>query len=296
MSIETHALPMTAVRARPKAPWITGERIGKIAIVVVLLIGAIAMILPFWWMLATSLSRSANMGMPRVPRFFPPDPSLFNYQVASSSLPIARFYLNSVIVVGLTTVGYLFFCSLAGYAFAKGRFPGKTFFFLAFLATLFIPFETRMIPLFLFIGDLGLTNTYVALIVPFLAGGFGTFLMRQTISTIPEELIEAARLDGAGEFRIFWQIVLPLCKPALAALAIINIIWRWNDVLWPLLVTSSRDLYTVTLGLAIAGRGSGIHVGVALATAVMAIVPVIVLYLFLQRYIIRGIASTGIKA
>lgn len=295
MSTEANALPAAAARARPRAAWITGERLGKVAVVTVLLIGALVMILPFWWMLATSFSRSANMGMPRVPRFLPSDPSLFNYQVASASLPVVRFYLNSVIVVGLTTLGYLFFCSLAGYAFAKGRFPGKSFFFLAFLATLFIPFETRMIPLFLLMGDLGLTNTYAALIVPFLAGGFGTFLMRQSISTVPDELIEAARLDGAGEFRIFWQIVLPLCRPALAALAIINVIWRWNDVLWPLLVTSSRDLYTVTLGLAIAGRGTGIHIGIALATAVMAILPVIVVYLFLQRYIIRGIASTGIR-
>lgn len=296
MRTETQVLPVTAVRARPKTPWLTGERVAKIATVVVLLLGAIVMILPFWWMVATSLSRSANMGMPRIPRLFPPDPSLFNYQVASSNLPIFKFYLNSVIVVGGTTFGYLFFSALAGYAFAKGRFPGKSIFFMAFLATLFIPFETRMIPLYLFVSDLGLNNTYAALILPFLAGGFGTFLMRQTISTIPDELLEAARLDGAGEFRIFWQIVLPLCKPALATLAIISVIWRWNDVLWPLLVTSSRDLYTVTQGLAVAGRASGIHAGVALATAVMAILPVIVLYLFLQRYIIRGIASTGIKA
>jgi multiple sugar transport system permease protein len=295
MSTQSESLPLAAAPAAPKAPWLTGERIAMIATVVVLLIGAAIMILPFWWMIATSLSRSANMGMPRIPRLFPPDFSFFNYYVASSNLPIVKFYLNSIIVVGTTTVGYLFFSSLAGYAFAKGRFPGKTLFFMAFLATLFIPFETRMIPLYLFMADLGLNNTYAALILPFLAGGFGTFLMRQTISTIPDELLEAARLDGASEFRIFWQIVLPLCKPSLAALAIINVIWRWNDVLWPLLVTSSRDLYTVTQGLAVAGRASGIHVGVALATAVMAILPVIIVYLFLQRYIIRGIASTGIK-
>ena len=123
--------------------------------------------------------------MPRIPTLLPPDPSLFNYQVASANLPIVRFYLNSLFVVGRTTVGYLFFCSLAGYAFAKGRFPGKTFFFIAFLATLFIPFETRMIPLYLFMSDLGLNNTLVALVLPFLVGGFGTFLMRQTISTHP---------------------------------------------------------------------------------------------------------------
>jgi ABC-type glycerol-3-phosphate transport system permease component len=152
-----------------------------------------------------------------------------------------------------------------------------------------------MIPLYHQVADLHLTNTYWALILPFLAGGFGTFLMRQTISTITDDLIEAARIDGASEFRIFVQIVLPLCKPTLATLAILNVIWRWNDVLWPLLITSDRELYTVTQGLALAGRSSGIKVGVALATAVMAILPVILAYLFLQRYVIRSVISSGVK-
>lgn len=262
---------------------------------VMLVIGAAAMVLPFWWMFATSLSRKANVSMPRTPSFWPADPSFFNYQVATANLPIVQLYANSLLVVGVTTIGYLFFSALAGYAFAKGRFPGKSVLFIIFLATLFIPFETRMIPLYLMMSDLGLTNTYWALILPFLAGGFGTFLMRQTIASIPDELLEAARVDGASEFRIFWQIVLPLCKPTLATLAILNVIWRWNDVLWPLLVTSKRELFTVTQGLALAGRTQGIYTGVALATAVMAILPVIVAYLVLQRYVIRSVVSSGVK-
>ena len=261
----------------------------------VLILGAVVMLAPFLWMVATSLSRKANVSMPRVPTLWPADPSLFNYWIASANLPIIRLYINSLFIVGTTTVGYLLFSSIAGYAFAKGRFPGKTFLFIVFLATLFIPFETRMIPLYLFVRDLHLNNTYWALILPFLAGGFGTFLMRQTIATIPDDLIDAARIDGASEFRIFVSIVLPLCKPTLATLAIINVIWRWNDVLWPLLVTSSRDLYTVTQGLALAGRSQDIYTGVALATAVMAILPVIVAYLFLQRYVIRSVVSSGVK-
>ncbi len=267
----------------------------QLASYVVLGIGALIMLLPFIWMFTTSLSRKANQSMPRVPSFWPADPSLFNYTIASGNLPILRYYLNSLVVVGVTTFGYLLFSAIAGYAFAKGRFPGRSVIFVLFLSTLFIPFETRMIPLYHLMADLGLTNSYWALILPFLAGGFGTFLMRQTISTIPDELIEAARIDGASELRIFVQIVLPLCKPTLATLAILNVIWRWNDVLWPLLITSDRNLYTVTQGLALAGRSSGIHVGVALATAVMAILPVILAYLFLQRYVIRSVVSTGIK-
>lgn len=293
MAEEAIAVPVVATaRRRWQLPH---DWRGQTAMGIALIFGAAIMLLPFLWMVATSLSRKANVAMPRTPSFWPPDPSFFNYFVATANLPIARLYLNSLIVVGITTAGYLFFSAIAGYAFAKGRFPGKSILFIVFLATLFIPFETRMIPLYLFMGSLKLANTYWALILPFLAGGFGTFLMRQTISTIPDELIEAARIDGASEFRIFIQIILPLCKPTLATLAILNVIWRWNDVLWPLLVTSKRDLFTVTQGLALAGRSSGIYTGVALATAVMAILPVIVAYLFLQRYVIRSVVSSGVK-
>ncbi len=271
------------------------ERVEQVGIIAVLTIGAILMIIPFIWMVGTSFSRSANMAMPRIPRLWPADPSLFNYQVAVTNLPIIRYYFNSFLVTTLTTLGYLFLSALTGYAFAKGRFPGKTFFFLALLTTLMIPFEIRMIPLYFLMRTLHLKDTLAALILPFLAGGFGTFLMRQYISTIPDDLVDAARVDGANEFVIFCRIVLPLCGPVLAALAVLTALWRWNDVLWPLLVISDRNLYTVTLGLAAAGRSQGIFTGVALANTSLAILPIIVLYLFLQRYIIRGITLTGLK-
>lgn len=270
-------------------------RLQQIVIVVILSIGALAMIIPFEWMLATSLSRSANTAMPRIPRFWPADFSLFNYQVAATNLPLIRFYFNSIVVTAASTLGYLFFSSLTGYAFAKGRFVGKSTLFIILLMTLMIPFEIRMIPMYLLIRNLHLNDTYAALILPFLTGGFGTFLMRQYISGIPDDLVHAARVDGASEFTIYFRIILPLCGPALAALAVLNSLWRWNDVIWPLLVISSRELYTVTLGLAIAGRANGIYTGVALATATVAILPLIILYLFLQRYIIRGIMLTGLK-
>ncbi|NYE19036.1 carbohydrate ABC transporter permease [Microbacterium immunditiarum] len=271
------------------------ERATQIFLLVVLGVGAIGTLTPFAWMVATSLSRSANDAMPRIPSFWPSDPSLFNYEVAVSDIPILVYYTNSVIVVVASTLGYLFFSALTGYAFAKGSFPGRGALFLCFLATLLIPFETRMIPLYLLMRDIRLLDSLPALIVPFLVGGFGTFLMRQNISTIPDDYIDAARIDGAGEFRIFWRIILPLCKAPLAALAIVNILWRWNDVLWPLMVTSDRANYTVTLGLALAGRASGIQVGVALATATLAILPVVFAYIVLQRHIIRGITMGGLK-
>ncbi len=279
--------------------WLTSRRnnywLGQIVIVLLLALGAIAMLAPFVWMIGTSFSRSANIAMPRIPRLWPTDPSLFNYQIAATNLPILRYYLNSFIVTGLTTVGYVFLSALTGYAFAKGRFPGKSVLFLTLLTTLMIPFELRMIPLYFLMRDLHLTDNLAALILPFLAGGFGTFLMRQYISTIPDDLVDAARVDGANEFVIFWRIVLPLCGPALAALAVLTALWRWNDVLWPLLVISNKAWFTVTLGLAIAGRSQGIYTGVALASAALAVLPIILLYLVLQRYIIQGITLTGLK-
>jgi multiple sugar transport system permease protein len=271
------------------------DRVRQTILVVVLLVGALAMIIPFEWMVATSLSRTANTAMPRIPEFWPSDFSFFNYQVAAANLPLVKFYTNSIIVTGSTTLLYLFFSSLTGYTFAKGQFVGKSALFLILLMTLMIPFEIRMIPMYLFMKKLHLNDTYLALILPFITGGFGTFLMRQYISGIPDDLVDAARVDGASELTIYFRIILPLCGPALAAIAVLCALWRWNDVVWPLLVISDRNLYTVTLGLAIAGRSSGIYTGVALATAALATLPLIVLYLFLQRYIIKGIMLSGLK-
>lgn len=281
--------------AGPLASYRTVRFIQQILIFIILAIGAVAMIAPFEWMLATSFSRSANIAMPRIPTFWPADPSTFNYKVAITNLPLLRYYTNSLIVTALSTLGYLFFSSITGYAFAKGRFVGKSFLFILLLTTLMIPFEIRMIPMYLLMRELHLSDSYAALVLPFITGGFGTFLMRQYISAIPDELVDAARVDGASEFTIFARIILPLCGPALAALTVLSALWRWNDVLWPLLVISNRELYTVTYGLAIAGRSQGIFTGVALATSAIAILPLMILYLFLQRYIIRGIMLTGLK-
>lgn len=272
--------------------WSARRQAGAYAI---LIFGALVFIVPFFWMFTTSLSRKANSGLPRIPTFWPPDPSEFNYMVASANLPLVQFYANSLITVTAVTLGYLFFSSLAGYVFAKGRFPFRGPLFLLFLMTLFIPFPMQMIPLYLLIKDLGLSNSLAGLVVPFLVGGFGIFFMRQAMQSIPDDLVDAARLDGAREFRIYRTIMLPLCGPALVTLAVISVLWRWNDVLWPLLVNSNRNLYTVTQGLAIAGRDQGTFTGVAMATAGMAILPVLVAYIIFQRWIIRGIATTGTR-
>ena len=261
----------------------------------VLGLGALAMVVPFVWMFTTSLSRKANQGLPRIPTFWPSDPSGFNYTVASGNLPVVQFYANSIITVTAVTLGYLFFSSLVGYVFAKGRFPFRGPLFLLFLTTLFVPFPMIMIPLYLQMKDMGLNNSLAGLVLPFLVGGFGIFLMRQAMMSIPDDLVDAARLDGASEFRIFRTVMLPLVGPALATLAVIATLWRWNDVLWPILINSDRSLYTVTQGLAMAGRSQGTLPGVAMATAAMAILPVLIAYIIFQRWIIRGIATTGTR-
>jgi multiple sugar transport system permease protein len=304
MQLETppqaqQATPAGVVRstaqARPLADRRQVERARQILILIILSIGAITMIVPFEWMLATSLSRSANSAMPRIPTLWPADPSFFNYKISITNLPIATYYLNSLIVTSSATLGLLLFSSMAGYAFAKGRFPGKSALFVLLLTTLMIPFEMRMVPMYLEIRDMHLDDNLLALILPFVAGGFGTFLMRQYISSIPDDLIDAARMDGANEFTIYWAIILPLCGPVLAALTVISALWRWNDVLWPLLVINNNKLYTVTLGLAVEGRSQGTLTGIVLANTALAILPILVLYVFLQRFIVRGIMMSGLK-
>jgi multiple sugar transport system permease protein len=301
MQVETgqQVPPAGVVRSReqeqPLANRRQVERAQQIIILIILVLGAITMIVPFEWMLATSLSRSANSAMPRIPTLWPADPSFFNYKISITSLPIATYYLNSLIVTTGSTVGLLLFSSMAGYAFAKGRFPGKSALFVLLLTTLMIPFEMRMVPMYLEMHALHLDNNLLALILPFVAGGFGTFLMRQYMTSIPNELIDAARMDGANEFTIYWSIVLPLCGPVLAALAVLSALWRWNDVLWPLLIISDSKLYTVTLGLAVAGHSQGTLTGIVLANTALAILPIVVLYVFLQRFIVRGIMMSGLK-
>ncbi len=289
------SLAQPAGRGRLLAGHRQAQRLRQAAILFVLILGAITMIVPFEWMLATSLSRSANIAMPRIPQFWPSDASLFNYRIAVTNLPVLTYYGNSLIVTATSTLGLLLFSSMAGYAFAKGRFPGKSVLFLILLTTLMIPFEMRMVPMYLEMVALHLDNTLVALILPFIAGGFGTFLMRQYMTSIPDELLDAARIDGASEFVIYSQIVLPLCGPVLAALTVLSVLWRWNDVLWPLLVISDSKLYTVTLGLAVEGRSQGTLTGVVLANTTLAILPIVVVYIILQRFIVRGIMMTGLK-
>jgi alpha-1,4-digalacturonate transport system permease protein len=206
-----------------------------------------------------------------------------------------RYFMNSVIVTSVATVLTLVINSMAAYAFAKYNFRGRDGLFVMTLAMIMIPLQVILIPIYLVVSSLGLVNTYWGMIIPAAATPTGVFIMRQYMLTIPDELIEAARIDGAGEFRIFARIVLPLCRPALAVVAIFSILWRWNDFIWPLLIAQKEELYTLPVALALLNGQLVVPYNIVLAMSVMSIIPVLFMFVFMQRQIIQGIAQTGIK-
>ncbi len=262
---------------------------------VVLTVGLILMVLPFIWMVLSSLKTDAEV-IATPPTWWPHDITLENYRTLFTVLDFPRYFLNSVIVAGAVTIGNVVFCSMLGYALAKLEFPGKKVVFGLVLATLMIPGVVTFIPLFILTTNLGLTDTLPGMFLPFLAGPFGVFLMRQFISGLPDELIQAARVDGAGELRIFRSIVMPLCGPAVATLAILTFLTSWNNFLWPLVVAQNEDKYTLPVALALYSVGqNATKYGLLLAGAVVVVIPVIAIFLVLQRRIMQGIAMTGIK-
>ena len=206
-----------------------------------------------------------------------------------------RYFMNSVIVTTIATILTLLINSMAAYAFAKYNFRGRDGLFVMTLAMIMIPLQVILIPIYLVVSSLGLVNTYWGMIIPAAATPTGVFIIRQYMLTIPDELIEAARIDGAGEFRIFARIVLPLCRPALAVVAIFSILWRWNDFLWPLLIAQKEELYTLPVALALLNGQLVVPYNIVLAMSVMSIIPVLFMFVFMQRQIVQGIAQTGIK-
>ena len=272
--------------AEPRAiPWVYGVLIGGL----VLLVG------PFLWMLLGSFRPDRELKQVP-PAWLPENPTLENYRTLFTDLDFPTFFVNSTVVALTITVGNLIFCSMLGYALAKLHFPGKRVIFTLVLGTLMVPGVVTFVPLFVLVSNLGMVNTFPGLIAPFLAGPFGVFLMRQFFQSLPDELIHAARVDGAGEFRIFRSIMLPLCKPALATLGILTFLASWNNFLWPLVVAQSEDKYTLPVALAIYAIGENkSDYGLLMAGSVAIIVPVLVVFLVLQKHFVRGIAMTGIK-
>ncbi|WP_030484399.1 carbohydrate ABC transporter permease [Nocardioides aequoreus] len=260
----------------------------------VLTVGLVVTVLPFVWMVLGSFKPDAEVRAGDT--FWPADGSLDNYGTLFSRLDFPRFFLNSAVVALAVTAGNMVFCSMLGYALAKLRFPGSRVLFALVLGTLMVPGVVTFVPLFVLTTNLGLTDTLLGMILPFVAGPFGVFLMRQYVLGLPDELIEAARVDGAGELRIFFSVILPLCGPALATLGVLTFLSSWNNFLWPLVVATSEDRYTLPVALALYAVGeNATRYGLLLAGSVVVVIPVIAVFLLLQRYIMQGIATTGFK-
>jgi len=290
------APPTPAVRRGPRRRQPVAR--ATYAVKSVLLWGfALLFLLPFAWMLSSSLKR--NLDVFSIPvRWIPSPVEWSNYvQVwVGDSASMAVFFGNSLIVSGLGVVGDLFTSAMAGYAFARLTFVGRDKVFLLYLATAIVPTQLLLIPRFMFFQQLGLYNTLWALILPGIFTVFGTFLIRQAFLATPTEFGEAARIDGAGEWRVFWSVYLPLVRPTLAALAIISFVGSWNDYETPLIMLSDRSKYTVPLGLTrFVDADGGLSAGLAMAGSVSSVIPIIIIFLIFQRQFVAALANTGLK-
>lgn len=268
---------------------------GRALTYTVLVVGLIVWILPFAWMLLGSVKTQREI-LQRPPTWWPQEFTWENFGAWFGQLNFGQFFGNSVVVALFTVAGNLVFCSMVGYALAKMDFPGKKALFVVVMVTLMVPGVVTFVPLFVMVSSLGLVDSYAALILPFVTTPLGVFLMRQFMLGIPDPLLEAARIDGAGELRIFARIVMPLCGPPLATLGILTFLASWNNFLWPLVAAQTEAKYTLPVALSLYSTGqNATDYGLLLAGSVLVIAPIILLFVFLQRYFIQGIASTGLK-
>jgi multiple sugar transport system permease protein len=255
---------------------------------------AVITMAPLVWMVVASFMTNGEASV-FPPPFVPKQPTLDQYVQLFTRLNLSRYLLNSAFLSVAVTFISLVINSMAGYAFAKYRFAGRDSIFKLLIASMIIPAQVTMLPLFLMLNKMGLVNTYFGVIIPGMAGIFGIFLIRQYALSIPDSLIEAARIDGAGDFRIYWSLILPLCKPILVTLAIFTFMGTWNDFLWPLIVMTDDSMYTLPVALA---NLSGEHVQdteLMMAGSVMTVMPVLTVFMVLQKYYLSGIMAGGVK-
>lgn len=283
----------TRALGKAKAPGY-GLKGKNVVIWVLLVAGAGVMLFPLYWMFATAIRPRTELFSGEF-NLFPSELVWSNFSEAWGKLPFTQFYINSILIAVIAVAVTVFINLLAGYTFAKYEFPGRNILFLLLISTLMIPIQVIMVPEFLIVSQLGWVNTYAGVIAPRAAEAFGIFMVRQFMLSIPDELLEAARLDGASEFKIFLRVVLPLSWPVIAVLTIFTFMWRWNDFAWPLVVLQERSAYTVPLGLNLMkGQFFTDWTGI-MSMSLVSILPMLLVFVFFQRYFIQGIASTGIK-
>jgi ABC-type glycerol-3-phosphate transport system permease component len=267
---------------------------GRFWIYLVLIISSILMVIPFYWSLGTSF-KLEQFVYANPPQWWPNPITLQNYIDVFTKIHFYRYFFNSVFVAVVTTLAHVFFDTLAAYAFAKLTFPGRDTIFFIFLLALMVPFQVNLIPLYRIMATFGWTNTFLALIVPNLTSVLGIFLMRQYLMTIPNDLLDAGRIDGCNEFGVFTRIVLPLALPGVATLIILTFMGTWNDFLWPRIVTSSEAIYTLPVGLAQLQMKNTSNVAQIMAGTVLTALPMIIVFLFMQRQFIEGMTAGALK-
>ena len=257
--------------------------------------GALCVFFPLFWMVVTSLKTVPEIQ--RVPLQIAPDhwTNLANYREVFQRQPFGRFLLNSALVASVSTVSSLVVSSLAGYGFAKFRFPGREVFFFAIVGILMVPFQSVVVPLYLWVNTFNLLDTYLGILAPDLVSVFGVFLMRQAIEVVPSDYIDAARIDGSSELGIFWRVILPSVTPALATLLIVKFMWTWNELFWPLVVINSPSMKVVTLGLVSFTNMYFIEYNLVTAAAVLSVLPILAIFLVCQRWVVRAVVLSGLK-
>jgi multiple sugar transport system permease protein len=276
----------------------TRKQINTILINLVVAFFGIIIAYPLVWMVSASFKPLSEIySFP--PSIIPQNFTMGNYERLFSDWPFSNWYVNSLGVAIISTLAVLFFTSLAGFGFAKYRFKGSRFLFIILLGSTMVPFQLILIPLFIVMSKLGWTNGYLSLIIPFMAPAVGIFLMRQFIQSIPSELVEAARIDGASEFSIYWRVMLPLLRPALAAQAVLTFLGSWNSYLWPLAVLRARENMTLPVGLAsIVGSvtaGSEPPLGASMAAATLITIPIIIVFVSVQGQYISGLTAASVR-
>ena len=260
----------------------------------VLLIGSLLMFVPYLWMVLTSFKSNSEI-LTASNHLLPREPTLSGYKKVLGEVPFFRWFVNSLSTSAIVTVAAMFTSALAGYIFAKFRFRGKRVLFVVILATMMVPFQIVMVPTYVIISKLNLVNDLSAIVIPYLVSAFGIFLAKQFIEAIPSELIEAARIDGASEFKTFWSLVLPQIRPALAALAIFSFMAAWNNYLWPLIILNEESKMTVPLALVFFNGQNVVNYNVVMSAAVLIMIPVIIIFLIFQKQFIKGLTMTGFK-
>jgi multiple sugar transport system permease protein len=275
-----------------RKPWY--RRFGTVLVYIALILLGLSMLMPFIWMLSTSLMTELEVyNFP--PKFIPDTWRWENFIEAMTLQPFGRYFLNSAIISAVAVTGQLLFCSMAAYAFARVKFIGSDKIFAVYISTMMIPMIVWIIPAFLLVNTFGLMNSYLGLVGPWVSNVWGIFLLRQFFLTIPKDLEDAARIDGASELRIFWTIILPLSKPALATLAIFSFMNAWKDFLWPLIVTNQTNMRTVEVGIANFSNVYSTDWPHQMAAAVIVLLPIIIFFVIAQKHFVRGITFSGMK-